>query len=107
MDQTILNNLEIELRRGTQTLAVLSLLREKQYGYSLLQALEEKHVYIEAGTLYPMLRRLETQGLLTSHWDTQESRPRKYYELSSEGILVLDKLIEVYRDMTQHFSGLL
>lgn len=107
MDQTILNNLEIELRRGTQTLAVLSLLREKQYGYSLLQALEEKHVYIEAGTLYPMLRRLETQGLLTSHWDTQESRPRKYYELSGEGILVLDKLIEVYRDMTQHFSGLL
>lgn len=107
MDQTILNNLEIELRRGTQTLAVLSLLREKQYGYSLLQALEEKHVYIEAGTLYPMLRRLETQGLLISHWDTQESRPRKYYELSSEGILVLDKLIEVYRDMTQHFSGLL
>ncbi len=107
MNQTILNNLEIELRRGTQTLAVLSLLREKQYGYSLLQALEEKHVYIEAGTLYPMLRRLETQGLLVSNWDTQESRPRKYYVLSVDGEAVLDQLIEVYRDMTKHFSNLL
>lgn len=107
MDQTILNNLEIELRRGTQTLAVLSALKEKQYGYSLLQALEEKHVNIEAGTLYPMLRRLETQGLLESNWDTQESRPRKYYVLSSEGEIALEKLIEVYREMTKHFSDLL
>lgn len=107
MDQTILNNLEIELRRGTQTLAVLSLLKTKQYGYSLLQALEEKHVFIEAGTLYPMLRRLETQGLLVSNWDTQESRPRKYYELSEDGFIILAKLIEIYRDMTKQFAGLL
>lgn len=74
-----------ELRRGTLTLAVLSCLSQPQYGYSLLQRLEEKHIRIEANTLYPLLRRLETQGLLTSDWDTAESRPRKYYRLSERG----------------------
>ncbi len=91
MDQ-ILTNLIIELRRGTQILFVLDALSESQYGYSLLEKLLAKGITIEAGTLYPLLRRLDEQGLLSSEWDTTESRPRKYYKLSSEGQNVLKAL---------------
>ncbi|GGM38262.1 PadR family transcriptional regulator [Paraliobacillus quinghaiensis] len=74
-----------ELRRGTITIGVLSQLEEPQYGYSLVTLLQEKGVEVEPGTLYPLLRRLEKQGLLESKWDTNESRPRKYYLLSTIG----------------------
>ena len=97
MDTNLINNLVVELKRGTQILSVLSQLRKNQYGYSLLQALEEKGVNIEAGTLYPLLRRLESQGLLQSEWDTTESRPRKYYILSHDGIETYDTLIQEWR----------
>ncbi len=81
----IIDSLIIELKRGTLTLAVLSQLQTPQYGYSLVQKLEDKNSFIEAGTLYPLLRRLEKQGILISEWDTQESRPRKYYVISENG----------------------
>ena len=99
MDTNLVNNLVNELKRGTQILAVLSQLRENQYGYSLLQALEEKGVAIEAGTLYPLLRRLESQGLLQSEWDTTESRPRKYYILNKDGIETYETLIKEWRQI--------
>lgn len=92
MDQTLIQNMMVELRRGTQILGVLHLLKTNQYGYSLLQALEQKGVTIEAGTLYPLLRRLESQGLLISEWDTTESRPRKYYVLSKDGVEALEQI---------------
>jgi len=92
VDKTLLQNLSTELRRGTQTLAVLSQLSKMEYGYSLLQSLEEKNVAIEAGTLYPLLRRLESQGLLISEWDVSESRPRKYYLLSEDGKMIFQRL---------------
>lgn len=82
---TLLNSLTTELRRGTLTLAVLSQLREPQYGYSLVQLLENSGINIDQSTLYPLLRRLEKQELVTSIWDTSESRPRKYYVLSEYG----------------------
>jgi PadR family transcriptional regulator, regulatory protein PadR len=82
---TLLNSLITELRRGTLTLAVLSQLRSPQYGYSLVQILEKNGILIDQSTLYPLLRRLEKQGLVTSSWDTSESRPRKYYVLSNYG----------------------
>ncbi len=91
-DENTLSNMIVELRRGTQVIAVLSQLKKTQYGYSLLQTLEEKKVAIEAGTLYPLLRRLESQGLLSSEWDTSESRPRKYYQLNEDGIDLLENL---------------
>lgn len=83
--EELIASLVIELRRGVLTLAVLSQLQEPRYGYALVQTLEEKKAAIEAGTLYPLLRRLEKQGLLKSEWDTSESRPRKYYVLSDMG----------------------
>ena len=81
----LLNSLTTELRRGTLTLAVLSQLRTPQYGYSLVQLLEGAGISIDQSTLYPLLRRLEKQELVTSSWDTSESRPRKYYVLSEYG----------------------
>ena len=89
---TLLNSLSTELRRGTLTLAVLSQLRTPQYGYSLVQLLEDSGIAIEQSTLYPLLRRLEKQELVTSSWDTSESRPRKYYVLSEYGLEIFLKL---------------
>ncbi len=74
-----------EVRRGTVVLAALLLLREPGYGYSLLEALGAAGIQVDANTLYPLLRRLEQQGHLTSQWDTTESRPRKFYRTSDAG----------------------
>ena len=84
-----LDKLRLELRRGIVVLAVLSQMDTARYGYSLIQRLAEKGLEIEEGTLYPLLRRLEKQGLLISEWDTGESRPRKYYRISPAGEEVL------------------
>ena len=82
-----------ELRRGSLILAVLGSLKGTHYGYSLLRQLQERGLDIEANTLYPLMRRLEQQGLLTSSWDTSESRPRKYYTISSDGSKLLSELL--------------
>lgn len=87
-----MDSLATELRRGTVVLAVLSLLRDRQYGYSLTQRLEELGMPVDQSTLYPLLRRLEKQGLLDSDWALEESRPRRYYVLSAQGRQVLEQL---------------
>lgn len=92
IDNNLLGSMIIELRRGTLTLAVLSQLNKPQYGYSLLQCLEDKGIQIEANTLYPLMRRLESQGLLENNWDTSSARPRKYYVLSAAGREIYEAL---------------
>ncbi|QGN49412.1 PadR family transcriptional regulator [Micromonospora sp. WMMD558] len=82
-----------ELRRGTVVVASLVVLRRPDYGYALLQRLTEHGFPVDANTLYPLLRRLEDQGLLTSEWNTEESRPRKFYRTSPDGEAVLDRLL--------------
>ena len=104
IDEIVMNNLIIELRRGTQMLQVLSQLKQTQYGYSLLQSLEEKNMSIEAGTLYPLLRRLESQGILKSEWDTTESRPRKYYTLSVDGLKLYEILKLEWQKINQEMA---
>ena len=89
-----IQNFITELRRGSLTLAVLGCLKQPYYGYALLQAMQEKQIDIEANTLYPLLRRLESQGLLTSDWDTSEKRPRKYYTINEKGRIVYKELLE-------------
>jgi PadR family transcriptional regulator PadR len=106
-DDSLLTNLTSELRRGTQVLAVLGQLHKDQYGYSLLQDLSVKGVKIEAGTLYPLLRRLESQGLLKSEWDTQETRPRKYYTLSPLGIETYSSLVKEWQLMIETMNQIL
>lgn len=83
------NNLRLELRRGVVVLAVLSQMETARYGYDLVRQLSEQGLDIEEGTLYPLLRRLEKQGLLESEWEIGESRPRKYYRISPLGRKVL------------------
>jgi len=87
-----LENVVLELRRGVIVLAALSQLGTEQYGYSLLKQLADLGLEVDQGTLYPLLRRLEAQGLLASVWKLEESRPRRYYVISAEGKKLLPKL---------------
>jgi PadR family transcriptional regulator, regulatory protein PadR len=103
----LMNSLTTELRRGTLTLAVLSQLRSPQYGYSLVQLLEQSSITIDQSTLYPLLRRLEKQELVTSSWDTSESRPRKYYVLSEYGLEVFLQLKQEWIKNSKELYGLL
>jgi len=89
-----MENLILELRRGMIVLAALALLEEEQYGYSLIKRLAERGLEIDQGTLYPLLRRLESQGLLASAWRIEADRPRRYYRLSDEGLSLLPLLKE-------------
>ncbi len=92
-------NLFLELRRGTITLCVLSQLEKPKYGYALVESLDEKGMRVEPGTLYPLLRRLEKQELLSSEWETSGSKPRKYYMLSDFGRKVYRALTDEWLDM--------
>jgi DNA-binding PadR family transcriptional regulator len=105
--QTNINNLISELRRGTLVLSVLSQLKNKQYGYSLREKLAEKGFNIDQGTLYPLLRRLEEQGLLDSEWSITTSRPRRYYVLNSTGEEVLDALTQEWRSLVSSMEQVL
>ena len=87
-----LENVVLELRRGVIVLAALSQLSSEEYGYSLLKKLADLGLEVDQGTLYPLLRRLEAQGLLESVWKLEESRPRRYYVVSAEGKKLLPKL---------------
>lgn len=84
-NENYLDNVILELRRGVLVLAVMSQLQEEQYGYSLMKLLADQELEIDQGTLYPLMRRLESQGLLESRWRVDESRPRRYYVLSEAG----------------------
>jgi PadR family transcriptional regulator, regulatory protein PadR len=106
-ESTLLAGILLEMRRGTLTLAILSQLKQPCYGYSLLQLLEQKHVNIEPGTLYPLLRRLEAQGLLESRWDTAESRPRKYYLLNGQGLALYSTLKDEWRHICEDMECLM
>ncbi|MCD6344418.1 MAG: helix-turn-helix transcriptional regulator [Anaerolineae bacterium] len=102
-----IENLVLELRRGTLVLSVLSQMDEPQYGYSLVQCLAEKGLDIDQGTLYPLLRRLEKQGLLDSEWSIEESRPRRYYVLNARGKSVLRAMVKEWRDLARIMNSLL
>ena len=88
-----LENLRLELRRGSLVLAVLAALRTEQYGYTLRKILADHGMEIDEGTLYPLLRRLESQGLLTSQWREEEKRNKRFYRLSAEGKTILKQLL--------------
>lgn len=90
-------NLRLELRRGSLILAVLAELRQEQYGYTLRKALAGHGLAIDEGTLYPLLRRLETQGLLKSQWREEDKRNKRFYQLSLEGTQILEQLRAEWR----------
>src|ERR1700694_1779955 len=103
----ILENLKLELRRGCLIVAVLAQLRSEQYGYTLRKALADDGLAIDEGTLYPLLRRLETQGLLVSQWREEEKRNKRFYRLSPAGKVILKELLVEWQSINTSLNGLL
>ncbi|WP_432478877.1 PadR family transcriptional regulator [Nocardioides sp. GXQ0305] len=99
MDSELIATHVAELRRGTVVLACLCLMGEPRYGYALLSTLEDAGFEVDANTLYPLLRRLERKGLLTSEWNTDEARPRKFYVLTDDGHAARDALAREWTDL--------
>jgi len=105
LDATLSGHLQ-ELRRGTVVVASLMVLREPGYGYSLLETLSAAGFEVEANTLYPLLRRLEAQGLLTSEWNTDDARPRKFYRTTEAGDAVTDVLVTEWARLDKAITDL-
>jgi PadR family transcriptional regulator PadR len=103
----VLENLRQELRRGSLIVAVLAQLGTEQYGYSLRKSLEEHGITIDEGTLYPLLRRLETQGLLASEWREHDKRNKRFYRLSPAGEEVLELLLEDWEALSASLQSIL
>ena len=106
IEETV-SGLILELRRGTLILLVLSQLRQPMYGYSLVKKLNDHGIPMDANTLYPLMRRLEGQGLLSSQWDTGEAKPRKYYRITPDGLTVLEKTKEYWKTFSTNVDELL
>jgi len=107
METPVFENLRLELRRGSLVLAVLAALRTEQYGYTLRKALSEQGLEVDEGTLYPLLRRLETQRLLESEWREEEKRTKRFYRLSEEGAEVLAQLFDEWRQIDAALNSVL
>jgi len=106
VDNELLSTHLQELRRGTVVLACLLILEEPNYGYALLEVLEQHGFTVDANTLYPLLRRLEKQGLLASDWNTDESRPRKFYRTSPDGTELAQTLTQDWDSLHTAFQSL-
>ncbi len=103
----LFESLRMELRRGCLILAVLAQLRAEHYGYTLRKALADQGLAIEESTLYPLLRRLETQGLLTSEWREEEKRNKRFYRLSAAGEEILTQLLAEWNGINQSLHTIL
>ena len=105
--ENLFENLRLELRRGCLTLAVLAQLRREHYGYTLRKDLDERGLEIDESTLYPLLRRLESQGLLLSEWREEEKRNKRFYRLSPEGEQILARLIDEWNTINNSVTRIL
>ena len=101
----LFENFRLELRRGCLVLAVLAQLRTEHYGYTLRKALANQGLAIDEGTLYPLLRRLETQGLLVSEWREEEKRNKRFYRVSPQGAAILERLLQEWRSLNASLEG--
>src|SRR4051794_17456018 len=100
------NSLRLELPRGCLVMAVMAQLRTEHYGYTLKKELADRGVEIDEGTLYPLLRRLENQGLLVSEWREEDKRNKRFYRLSPNGAAILKRLLEEWRSINSSLDGL-
>jgi len=103
----VFENLKLELRRGSLALAVLTQLRTERYGYTLRKALADDGLEIDEGTLYPLLRRLETQGLLVSQWREEDKRNKRFYRLSPAGEQILSQLLAEWQRISASLNKIL
>jgi PadR family transcriptional regulator, regulatory protein PadR len=107
IDTALFDNLRLEVRRGCLTVAVLAALRSEQYGYTLRKLLGEHGLVVDEGTLYPLLRRLETQGLLVSEWREEARRNKRFYRLSDVGRQMLTLLLVEWRAIDASLDDIL
>jgi PadR family transcriptional regulator PadR len=107
LDDDTFEKLRLELRRGSLVLAVLAALKVERYGYTLRKQLADVGLAIDEGALYPMLRRLESQGLLTSQWREEDKRNKRFYRLSDDGAALLDQLSVEWRDINASLNRLI
>jgi PadR family transcriptional regulator PadR len=107
LQNELFESLRLELRRGCLILAVLAQLRAEHYGYTLRKALADQGLAIEESTLYPLLRRLETQGLLTSEWREEEKRNKRFYRLSAAGEEILTQLLVEWNGINESLHRIL
>jgi PadR family transcriptional regulator PadR len=105
--ENLFENLRLELRRGCLTLAVLAQLRQEHYGYTLRKALAERGMEIDESTLYPLLRRLEAQGLLSSEWREEDKRNKRFYRLSADGEPILTRLLAEWNELNTAIQTIL
>jgi len=107
-DESVFQNQILELRRGSIVIAIVGILAKRTlYGYALLKELELYNVPVDGGTLYPLLRRLEKQGVLSSIWQVTENRPRKYYSLTKDGALLHRNLADEWTVLNQNITKIL
>ena len=99
-------NLRLELRRGCLVMAVLAQLKSEQYGYTLRRSLAERGLAVDEGTLYPLLRRLESQGLLVSEWREEDKRSKRFYRMSKDGQQLLKQLLEEWKQIGASVNGI-
>ena len=107
LPESTFENLRLELRRGCLTLAVLVQLRREHYGYTLRKHLADHGLLIDESTLYPLLRRLESQGLLTSQWREEDKRNKRFYRLSSDGEALLGQLLQEWQNINTSITSIL
>ena len=107
MNNELYENLKLELRRGSLIIAVLNQLKSEHYGYVLCKSLNEAGISIDENTLYPLLRRLESQGLLESIWREENKRNKRFYKLSKDGEAMLLKLLEEWRNINSSINKII
>jgi PadR family transcriptional regulator PadR len=107
MNSDLFENLRLELRRGCLIVAVLAQLHQEHYGYTLRKAMADRGLAIDEGTLYPLLRRLESQGLLMSEWREEDKRNKRFYRLSPEGETILERLLEEWQGLNLSLDRIL
>jgi PadR family transcriptional regulator PadR len=107
MSSELYENLRLELRRGSVIVAVLAALRSEQYGYTLRKVLADAGLPVDEGTLYPLLRRLEIQGLLVSEWREEDKRNKRFYRLSHEGKSILKQLLAEWKTINESLKAIL
>jgi len=105
--ENLFENLRLELRRGCLTLAVLAQLKQEHYGYTLRKALASRGLEIDENTLYPLLRRLEAQGLLTSEWREEDKRNKRFYRLSGDGEVIFVQLLKEWQAINASINNML
>jgi DNA-binding PadR family transcriptional regulator len=101
------HKIEAEMNRGFLQIMVLLVLETPMYGYMMLRFMEEIGYSVEENTLYPMLRRLEKNGWLSSRWDVEQNRPKKYYEITKEGKIIRNKLVSIWHIQNEVIEKLL